>query len=86
MRRNTFCIQGELRCKMITHIFQSGYAGPDDMLTQPIRWTMNEMHELCDDEGLLSLFQRYTTLGSYGKNIEDEVKAQIAINKMLEDL
>jgi hypothetical protein len=47
---------------------------------------MNEMHELCDDEGLLSLFQRYTTLGSYGKNIEDEVKAQIAINKMLEDL
>ena len=86
MRRNTFCIQGELRCKMITYIFQGGYAGPDDMLTQPIRWTMNEMYELCDDEGLLSLFQRYTTLGVSGKQIEDEVKAQMAVHEMLEDL
>lgn len=75
---------------MIDEVFKAGYGGDSEL--DMIRWTKEEMSELCDDEGLLSLFQRYVTWypathpdGSLRDKIafEKEIEAQIALEKML---
>ena len=74
---------------MVDEVFKAGYASEEDMKSQPIRWTKQEMLELCDDEGLLSLFSRYVTW--YPRTperdkmaFEREVEAQIALDEMLQ--
>jgi hypothetical protein len=74
-----FILSDELRLKMVDMTFAAGYASPEDSKHHP-RWTKKEMLAQCDDEGLLSLFIRYTT-GE--REIEREALEQIAVFKML---
>jgi hypothetical protein len=73
-------LSNELRLKMVSMVFNSGYASEEELKTMG-RWSKDEMLTLCDDEGLLSLFIRYTT-GE--RETEREALEQIAIFKMLE--
>jgi hypothetical protein len=70
---------------MVAEIFEAGY-GSTEELKHMIRWTRQEMLELCDDMGLLSLFKRYVTWHTNGKDKEvfiREVEAEIALDDLL---
>ncbi len=69
---------------MVNEIFKAGYGSEEDS-KHAARWTTNEMLELCDDEGLLSLFTRYVTWYMNGKDKETfirEIEAEIAIDDL----
>lgn len=71
---------------MVDEIFKAGYAGPSE--EDMIRWTYQQMLDLCDDEGLISLFERYVTWypAKPGRDKEiflAEVEAEIALDDML---
>ena len=71
---------------MIDEVFKAGYGGEREK--DLIRWTREEMSELCDDKGLLSLFSRYVTWWPRTPErdqhaFEMEVEAQIALDEML---
>jgi hypothetical protein len=78
---------------MIDDIFKSGYGGEGEK--DMIRWTKEEMSELCEDKDLLCLFQRYVTWYPATRAdgdqrtmrekiaFEREVEAQIALDELL---
>jgi len=73
---------------MVDEVFKAGYASEEELQTMQ-RWTRDEMLELCDDRGLLSLFQRYVIW--YPKTperdkmaFEKDIEAEIAIDELLQ--
>lgn len=76
------------RNRLIDEVFEAGYGSRDNELHLQ-RWTKDEMHQLCEDKDLLSLWLRYVTYWPKGPNgetkedVEKEVLAEIAILEML---
>jgi len=70
---------------MVDEIFIGGYGSESEINSGMIRWNQQEMLDLCDDEGLLSLFQRYVTWFTPRDKMkfEREVEAEIALDDLL---
>jgi len=75
---------------MVDQVFAGGYSDPNNPAEQSmIRWTKQEMLDLCTDQSLISLFQRYVAwypTSPIGRSKEDflrDIEVEIAVENAL---